>query len=211
MKITELPINQLIEAPWNPNQMDEVTLNRLKESLSRYGLVNPLVVRPTENAHYEVLSGNQRLKVIQEIGLKLVPCVIVKLDDEEAMLLAQALNGLRGEDDLAMKGTLLNRILKTIPEADVLSLLPETADSLRSLSSFTEIDLARHLEAWDKAQVARLKHMQLQFTPRQLELVEEAVSRILPKAKDETFGNPNNRGNAVFLLCKFYIERAKEE
>ncbi|MFC1917203.1 ParB/RepB/Spo0J family partition protein [Chloroflexota bacterium] len=211
MKITELPIGQLREAPWNPNQMDEATLTRLKESLSRYGLVNPLVVRPTENAHYEVLSGNQRLKAIGGIGFRLVPCVIVKLNDEEAMLLAQALNGLRGEDDLALKGALLKKVLSTIPKDKVLSLLPETADSLKVLSSLSQVDLVQHLEAWEQAQVARLKHMQLQFTTKQLELVEEAVSRVLPRAKDNSFDNPNNRGNAMFLLCKFYLENAKDE
>ena len=210
MKVTELPIEQLSEAPWNPNRMDETTLARLKESLSRYGLVAPLVVRPAGES-YEVLSGNQRLKAITEIGLNPVPCIAVNLDDAEARLLAQALNGLRGEDDLALKGELLKNILSRIPEREVLSLLPETADSLRALSSFTEADLAEHLQAWEQAQAARLRHMQLQFTDSQLETVEEAVSRVLPRAKDPSFDNPNNRGNAVFLLCRFYLERAPEE
>lgn len=211
MNIIEIPIDKLTEAPWNPNQMDGETLGRLKESLSRYGLVNPLVVRPTENSHFEVLSGNQRLRALNEMEYENIPCVVVNLNDEEAMLLAQALNGLRGEDDLAMKGALLKKVLETIPEDKVLSLLPETADSLRTLASFTQVDLAQHLEAWEQAQAARLKHMQLQFTPKQLELVEEAVNRILPRAKDNSFDNPNNRGNAFYLLCKFYIENAREE
>jgi len=42
-----------------------------------------------------------------------------------------------------------------------------------------------------------------------METVEEALSLILPKAKDEGFDNPNTRGNAIFLLCKFYLERRK--
>ena len=210
MKIVELPIEKLNEAPWNPNQMDEPMQERLRESLSRYGLVEPLVARPV-NGLYEVLSGNQRLKVIESMAIKAVPCVVVDLSDNEAMLLAQALNGLRGEDDLAMKGELLRNILTAMPESEVLSLLPETADSLRSLSSFTQTDIAEHLEAWELAQAARLKHMQLQFTHKQLELVEEAVSSILPKAKSEEFDNPNSRGNAVFLLCKFYLDKREPE
>lgn len=169
------------------------------------------MVRPTDNSHYEVLSGNQRLKALKETEYEQIPCVVVTLNDEEAMLLAQALNGLRVEDDLAMKGALLEMVLQTIPEDRILSLLPETADSLRTLASFSQQDLAEHLEAWEQAQSARLRHMQLQFTPRRLELVEEAVSRVLPKAKDESFDNPSQRGNAMFLLCKYYLENAKEE
>lgn len=206
MNIVELPLNLLQEAPWNPNQMDEVMSNRLKESLSRYGLVEPLVVRPDEDG-YEVLSGNQRLKVIESMGIDSVPCVIVNLNDNEAMLLAQALNGLRGEDDLALKGELFRKVLETLPESKILSLLPETSDSLQALSSIGQADLAEQLKAWEKAQAARLRHMQLQLTNQQLDTVEEAVSLILPKAKESGYDNPNSRGNAIYLLCRFYLER----
>lgn len=210
MKVVEIPLKQLKEASWNSNQMDEDMLNRLKESLARYGLVEPLVVKPLNDV-YEVLSGNQRFKAITEIGFESVPCVIVKLNDSEAMLLAQALNGIRGQDDLAIKGSVLKSILANIPESKVLSLLPETTESLRSLSSIGELDLAEQLQAWQQAQSARLRHMQLQLTDKQLEVVEEALSLILPKAKADSYDNPNLRSNAIFLLCKFYLERRQIE
>ncbi|APV44772.1 chromosome partitioning protein, ParB family [Dehalogenimonas formicexedens] len=210
MKIITLPLTVLVEAPWNPNQMDEAGFERLKNSLTRYGLVEPLVVRPIQSL-YEVLSGNQRLKVIKDIGIELVPCVVVDLKDAEAMLLAQALNGLRGQDDLALKGALLKEILSSIPESEVLSVLPETSQSLSTLSTISEGTLAEHLEAWEQAQAARLSHMQLQFTRPQLETVQEALARILPVAKDSSKDNPNTRGTAMYLLCKFFLERYQPE
>lgn len=210
MKTVDIGLRDLRPAPWNPNRMEEQTLSRLKESLMRYGLVEPLVVRPIGDG-YEVLSGNQRLRAIQEIGEDKAPCVVVDLDDAEAMLLAQTLNNLRGEDDQLLKGNLLKSILDSIPEDRVLSLLPETSESLKAITSFTETDLAAHLQSWDEAQSARLKHMQLQFTGKQLETVEEALARILPQAKGAQDGNPNQRGNAFYLLCRFYLEKAGEE
>jgi ParB family chromosome partitioning protein len=210
MKTVDIDIRKLKPAPWNPNQMDDEMTARLKESISRYGLVEPLVVRE-KDLSIEVLSGNQRFRVLQEMDFTIVPCVVVKLDDTGAMLLAQALNGLKGEDDFALKGALLKQILSSVSEDEVLSLLPETTESLKSLSMINEIDLAEHLQAWDKAQIARLRHMQLQLTDKQIEVVEEAVSSFIPKAKDESFGNPNTRGNAVFLLCKYYLERRQPE
>jgi len=81
MKVNELPIERLNEAPWNPNHMDEITLSRLIESLSRYGLVEPLVVRPNEDSSYEVLSGSHRLKAIRNMGFNSMPCVVVNLND----------------------------------------------------------------------------------------------------------------------------------
>jgi len=211
MKTIDINLTELRWAPWNPNQMDETMMSRLRESISKYGLVEPLVVRKIAEKQYEVLSGNQRLKVLEEMGFETVPCVIVALDDTRAMLLAQALNGLRGEDDLALKGALLKEILSSVSEDEVLSLLPETTESLKSLSLINEMDLAEHLKAWEEAQVARLRHMQLQFTDRQLETVEEAVSLVIHKVKGDGFDNPNTRGNAIFLLCKFYLERSESE
>lgn len=211
MQTVDINLTELRPAPWNPNQMDEMMMERLRESISRYGLVEPLVVRPLDDSLYEVLSGNQRLRVLQSMDLKSVPCVVVELNDTKAMLLAQALNGLRGEDDLALKGALLKEILSSVSENEVLSLLPETTESLKSLSLINEMDLAEHLKTWEEAQAARLRHIQLQFTDKQLETVEEAVSLVIHEAKENGFDNPNTRGNAIFLLCKFYLERRDSE
>ncbi len=211
MKIIELETKKLIEAPWNPNRMDDAGMGRLKESLSRYGLVAPLVVRRLDNSLFEVLSGNQRFRAITELGFDSVPCVVVDLNDAEAMLLAQALNNLRGEDDQALKGNLLKTILASIPEDKVLSLLPETAESLKSLANFSQVDLAQHLQVWQDAQAARLRHMTLQLTDKQVETIEEAVKRIMPNVKEDTGGSPNERSTAIFLLAKFYIERNELE
>jgi ParB family transcriptional regulator, chromosome partitioning protein len=210
LKTAELPIEKLHGAPWNPNRMDEASINRLKQSINHYGLVQPLVVRPIGKDKYEVLSGNQRLRVLVDQSMKEVPCVIVRLDDSEAMLLAESLNSIRGEDDLALKGVVLKTILHSIPKDKVLSLLPETAESLDALSTIGQEDLAEHLKAWQTAQAARLKHMQLQFSREQLTTVERALDLVLAKAKNQVNdNNPNIRGTAMYLLARFYLERNK--
>jgi len=210
MKTTSLPIENLNEAPWNANEMDETMCNYLKESINKYGLVQPLVVRPISESEYEVLSGNQRLKIIKELGYVQVPCVTVNLNDHDAMLLAQALNAIHGSDDLYRKGNMLRNILSAVPQDRVLSLLPETVDSLKSLSTIGQQDLAAHLQAWQQAQAARLRHMQLQFTRQQLELVEEAIAKVTVEITSMPNDNPNRRGNAIYQLCRFYLEKNKE-
>ncbi len=207
MKTVELPIKKLQGAPWNANRMDEAAIGRLRESISRYGLVQPLVVRPVGRSQYEVLGGNQRLRIIREMGVRRVPCIVVNLDDANAMLLAEALNDIHGEDDLALKGALFKRVLASIPQDKVLSLLPETAKGLQALSTMGQADLAEHLEAWQRAQAARLRHMQLQFSAEQLETVEKALDMVMARAKSSAGANPNIRGTAIYLLARFYLER----
>jgi len=68
LKIVELDLEKLQRAPWNSNEMDEAMLYHLRTSIKRYGLLDNLVVRPVANNCYEVLSGNQRLKILKEMG-----------------------------------------------------------------------------------------------------------------------------------------------
>ena len=207
MKTIEIPATCLRSAPWNANQMDEVMLSRLKLSLALYGAVVPLVVRPLLEGEYEVLSGNQRLRAMKETGLGNIPCVIVNLADNEAMLLAQALNGIHGEDDVVSKAALFKKIKKTVPMSRILSLLPETTESLSALSQVGTADLARQLQIWEQTRSVRLRHMQLQLTGEQMVVVEKAVSHILTNSKDDSSANPNRRGNAIYQLCREYLEK----
>ncbi len=210
MDVVDLPIGQLKEAPWNANRMDEAMLGKLTESLRRFGVVENLVVRPFHDGTYEVVGGNQRLQVLREMGLGEVSCVVVDLDDAHARLLAQALNRIEGVDDLGLKAELIREALKTIPESDVLSVLPDSAESLAALASLGETDLAQHLQAWEQAQAARLHRFTTQLSHDQLVVVEEAMERVMAGATHDG-ANPNRRGNALFMLCCDYLDRSRPQ
>src|SRR5918992_4861266 len=207
MQVIDLPLNQLQEAPWNPNQMDAAMLNKLRESIARYGLVENLVVRPLDGGCYEVLSGNQRLQILRELRHSPVPCVVVALNDAHARLLSQALNRIQGEDNLGLRAEVLREVLNTLPQKEVLSLLPETIEGLKALAMLGRDTMAEYLQNWQQAQGARLKHLAFQLLPDQLEVVEEALSRLLPLARQAQSHSPNARGTALYLLCLGYLER----
>jgi ParB family transcriptional regulator, chromosome partitioning protein len=206
MQVDNLLVSQLIEAPFNPNHMDDAMLARLSESLDRFGVVQNLVVRRIDQNRYEVLSGNQRLQLLAERGVAEAPCVIVDVDDAQARLLIQALNRVQGDDDIGLKAELIREVLGSMGQEAVLSLLPESAESLAALSSLGEINMAEHLQAWDKAQAARLSHMTFQLSRDQVDLVEEAMETVMAGFNDEAEqANPNKRGNALYQLCRAYM------
>ena len=202
-----MPLDALREAPWNPNSPDDATHARLKTSLDRYGLVQNLVVRRLEDATFEVLSGNQRLRILRESGVQSAPCVVVEADDGQARLLAQALNRIHGEDDLGLRAELVRKVMEDIPEAQVLSLLPETAESLKSLAVLDQQDMEEYLNAWQKAQAAKLRHLTFQLVDDQLHTVVEALERVGEVNAGEE-SNPSRRGNALYALCRQYLEVA---
>jgi hypothetical protein len=85
--------------------------------------------------------------------------------------------------------------------------LPETAIGLKSLESLGKQSAEEYLTHWQHEQPARLKHLQFQLTSSQLEVVEAALNRLLPKAKTGQYNNPNPRSIALFLLCQSFLEK----
>ena len=120
-EIADLPLDQLSEAPWNPNQMAPSLLAKLECSVRHFGLTGVLVVKPIGDGLYEALSGNQRRQVLRKLKWKSAPCAVVEIGDAKAKLLAQTLNRLQGSDDLGLRAELVNDILTAIPTEDVLA------------------------------------------------------------------------------------------
>ena len=210
MQVVDLPVRSIAPADWNPNHMGGLMVEKLRGSIRRFGWVVPLVVRELDPGRYETIGGAQRLGIAQELELDQVPCIVVAVDDTEARLLGQCLNRRSGEDDLGLKAELIRELLGSLPQEEVLKLLPETAESLSALASLGQQDMASHLMAWQEAQQARLNHMQFQLTTVQLVVVDEALARVMPEAKSAGGDNPNVRGTALYLLCKRILELEKE-
>ena len=210
MKIVELPINALREAPWNANRMKGQMLAHLRESIKRYGQVENLVVRKRSDTTYEVLSGNQRLKLLIEMGFTSVPCVVVKLNDAHARLLSQALNHIRGDDDLGLRAEMVRKILETIPESDVAAILPDTTETLRALANLGQNELGNYILNKIKAQAARFSHLHFQLTDKQMLVIEKALDKVTSKINDKN-GDTNLKGEALYVISKFYLEKNHDD
>ena len=210
MEVVDLHLDRIDEASWSANVMTPAMREKLRNSISRYGTVENLVVRPVGDM-FETVGGNQRLRLYQEMGMETAPCVVVDLDDTQAMLLAQVLNRTRGEDDLGLKAQLVRKVMENVPQSDLIALLPETVESPNMLVTLGQETLAEHLEAWEKARKARLHTLQLRLTQDQLEVVHQALREATPKAKESGNENPNVRGNALFIICRAYLRQEAQQ
>lgn len=84
-EIKEIEIEKIRE-PRNAARLDpkDDSIYELAESILAVGLINPLTVRQVDNGNYEVIAGHRRLLACQLAGLKKVPCIIKKADEELA-------------------------------------------------------------------------------------------------------------------------------
>lgn len=53
----------------------------LQESIKKYGILNPLIVRPRQDGTYEIISGHRRKFAAEKIGYRKVPVIIRVLKD----------------------------------------------------------------------------------------------------------------------------------
>ena len=58
----------------------------LQESIRKYCILNPLIVRPKKDGCYEIISGHRRKFATEKIGYRKVPVIIRVLKDDEAVV-----------------------------------------------------------------------------------------------------------------------------
>lgn len=47
---------------------DDLQMRSLKESIQKYGILTPLIVRPVMEGHYEIISGHRRRYIAKMLG-----------------------------------------------------------------------------------------------------------------------------------------------
>jgi len=73
MKIVNRKIADLKFAHYNPRQLTEKQHADLKESLTKFGLQEPIVVNMRKDRENTIIGGHQRVRIWKELGNKTIP------------------------------------------------------------------------------------------------------------------------------------------
>ena len=99
MLIEKKKTAELIPAEYNPRKdlkPGDPEYEKLKRSLEQFGYVEPVIWNKTTG---RVVGGHQRLKVLIDMGIQEVECVVVELNEEKEKALNIALNKISGAWD----------------------------------------------------------------------------------------------------------------
>jgi len=100
VQTVEVPIDELMPAEYNPRKHDEVATGQLKQSIRRFGLVDPIIVNSAPNRKNIIIGGHFRWEVAKELGYKTIPVVYVDIPNlEKEKELNLRLNKNTGEFD----------------------------------------------------------------------------------------------------------------
>ncbi len=99
MEVQLIPLEQIVEDPDQPRKgYDEESLYGLAESIRRYGILNPITVRPLpEGDTYQIVTGERRWRAAQIAGLTHIPCIVKAIDSTMATT-EQLIENLQRED-----------------------------------------------------------------------------------------------------------------
>ena len=98
-KIVQRDINSLIFAEYNPRQLTKDQYQNLKDSITRFGLVDPIIVNSNKDRKNIIVGGHQRVKVAKDMDIEYVPVLEVDLTYDKERELNIRLNANTGEWD----------------------------------------------------------------------------------------------------------------
>ena len=81
ISIINVLVNELMAADYNPRKWDAAAVANLKESIKRFGLVDPIIVNSAPDRRNIVIGGHFRLAVAKQLGYKEMPVVYINIPD----------------------------------------------------------------------------------------------------------------------------------
>lgn len=112
-RVLDIPVDAISPNPAQPRSaFSPAALNELADSIALHGILQPLTVRRTADG-WQLVSGERRLRAAKLAGLRVVPCLVAAVDQEESALLALVENLQRRDLDFLEEALALSQLVCT--------------------------------------------------------------------------------------------------
>lgn len=111
-QLKKLPIDAIKPGPYQPRKtISPEGLEELANSIRKQGVIQPIIVRPTDHHQYEIIAGERRFRAAQLAGLEYIPALIRETDDTTAMAIALIENIQRRDLNAIEEAAALQRLM----------------------------------------------------------------------------------------------------
>lgn len=84
-RVQSLPLDRLMPFPNHPFKvLDDEKMQETVESIKERGVLVPILVRPTNDGNFEIVSGHRRHHASQLAGLTEIPAIVREMDDDSS-------------------------------------------------------------------------------------------------------------------------------
>ena len=86
-KVRLIPIEQIGDFPDHPFKIqDDEQMQKLIESIQKYGVITPVVARKIGEEQYELISGHRRKHACKILGIDRLPAIVREMCRDEAVI-----------------------------------------------------------------------------------------------------------------------------
>lgn len=172
VEVVEIPTDRIEPDPSNPNKMTDSVLEALAEDVRTKGFVQPVLVRPSGDT-YLIVDGEHRWRVLRDLGIEVVPCVIDDRPEDDARMRMVSMNRLRGKPAPGKLAGVLADLSDTIgPEAVTEALAMDDEEMVEALAPNPVEGVEEHPIEQPEAQPVVMKW---RMNPESAEKVEAAL------------------------------------
>ncbi|MFC1569591.1 ParB/RepB/Spo0J family partition protein [bacterium] len=96
--LNQIMISMIRSNPQQPRVIfNRQKLDELKQSITENGLIQPITVRKVDD-DYELISGERRLRAVQELGIRTIPAYIIEVESDEKLLELALIENIQRDD-----------------------------------------------------------------------------------------------------------------
>ncbi len=142
-RVVFLPAKAITPNPSQPRKLfREEAIRELSESIRRHGILQPLSVRRVETGN-ELIAGERRLRAGIQAGLTEIPCIVMRMTDQESAMTALVENLQRQDLDFIEEAKGIDTLIRqfTMSQEQVAHLLGKSQSAVAN-----KLRLLRHSE-----------------------------------------------------------------
>ena len=208
MEMLTLDPSKLEKNPWNSNRVTPDMELRLFNSIQKFGMFKPIIVREHQGA-YQILGGQHRAEIAARMGIEVPVVNLGPISDRRAKEIGIVDNGRYGQD----QADLLASLIKDLGDpTDLMTFLPFDLPELEAMEAVLNINLdTLELDDEDAPPIEprvkeRKTHCQMKFSVpiEDQSTVEDQIKAIIA---DQEFTDSNsavNAGDALLWLIRNY-------
>lgn len=194
MQFKEIKVKDVIENPWNPNEMTKNQLEHLKAEYKRVGYLQPILARPYKGK-YQIVDGVHRFRAYKSLNLPVIPAIIKEMDNKEAKTTTLNMNEIKGENNPIKYAELIQDLRKHFDIEELANILNKTPKELESFDLL--LNLPDDIDEKPKELIEIYKIM---LTPEQNETFKKAIE--LTKIRDVTLAVMEMAEQFIFNMEK---------
>lgn len=86
--VKQISLKDILPFPNHPFEVrDDDAMKETVQSVKDYGVIMPVIVRPSEEGGYELISGHRRMRACELAGIDTIPAIVRDVDRDTAIIM----------------------------------------------------------------------------------------------------------------------------